>query len=271
MEVDAYVDIGNLIHDVFVVGDMVHDEHKREVEEIGIDEGPMQRTHEGLETHGNKNRDDVRGTLGVGLDGETESKEFEEDIEIMGEGLEEPPFELGHSMFDDESRVSLYEGATLLGLIVAMLILNCCCIHGTSNAFINEMLHLLKMNIFPQPNTLLKNEYQTSSTLKKLGLAHDVIHACPQGHMLYHGQYENEQSCQKCGASQFKVVGKSLVPQKVLRHFPLIPRLRRMYITPMQTSLMTWHVNNRSGDKLVQHVANSMQWQFIDEKWLDFA
>jgi len=61
------------------------------------------------------------------------------------------------------------------------------------------------------------------------------------------------------------VVGKSLVPQKVLRHFPLIPRLRRMYNTPMQTSLMTWHVSNRSGDGLVLQAANSMQWQFIDE------
>jgi len=89
--------------------------------------------------------------------------------------------------------------------------------------------------------------------------------------MLYCGQYENEQSCQKCRATQFKVVGKSLVPQKVLKHFPLIPRLKRMYNTPMQTSLMTWHVSNKSGDKLVQHAADSMQWQFIDEKWPNFA
>jgi hypothetical protein len=59
VEVDANVDIGSLIHDVFVVGDMVHDEHRKEVEEIGIDGGPMPRTQDGLETHGNKNMDDV--------------------------------------------------------------------------------------------------------------------------------------------------------------------------------------------------------------------
>jgi hypothetical protein len=28
------VDIGNLIHDSFTIGDMVHDEHRRKVEEI---------------------------------------------------------------------------------------------------------------------------------------------------------------------------------------------------------------------------------------------
>jgi hypothetical protein len=44
-----------------------------------------------------------------------------------------------------------------------------------------------------------------------------------------------------------------------------------MYNTPMQTSLMIWHVSNKSGDGLVQHVADLMQWQFIDEKWPDFA
>jgi len=39
-----------------------------------------------------------------------------------------------------------------------------------------------------------------------------------------------------------------------------------MYNTPMQTSLMIWHASNKSGDGLVQHVADLMQWQFIDEK-----
>jgi hypothetical protein len=44
-----------------------------------------------------------------------------------------------------------------------------------------------------------------------------------------------------------------------------------MYNTPMQTSLMTWHVNNKSGGMLVRHATILMQWQFIDEKWLDFT
>jgi hypothetical protein len=63
----------------------------------------MSRTHEGLKTHGSKNRDDVRGNLGVGLDGESKLEKFEENIEIMGEAPKEPPLELDHSMFDEES------------------------------------------------------------------------------------------------------------------------------------------------------------------------
>jgi len=47
--------------------------------------------------------DHVRGNLGVGLDGESESKKFEENIEIMGEAPKEPSLELNHSMFDEKS------------------------------------------------------------------------------------------------------------------------------------------------------------------------
>ncbi len=34
---------------------------------------------------------------------------------------------------------------------------------------------------------------------------------------------------------------------------------------------MTWHINNRSGDGMVHHVADFQQWCFIDEKWPDFT
>jgi hypothetical protein len=87
-------------------------------------------------------------------------------------------------------------------LAATLLPLNCCRTHGTSNAFINEMLHLLKMSILPQPNTLPSNEYKTLNTLKKIGFAYNVIHACPKGHMLLHGQYENDQNYPQCRLSQ---------------------------------------------------------------------
>jgi hypothetical protein len=129
------------------------------------------------------------------------------------------------------------------------------------------MLHPLKMNILPLPS----NEYEASNTLKKLGLSYNVTHVCQKGHMLFCGQYENDQNCPQCGLAQYKIVGKSLVPQKVLRHFPIIPRLKRMYNTPGQASVMTWHINNRNGDGMVHHATNFKQWCFIDEKWLDFT
>lgn len=67
-----------------------------------------------------------------------------------------------------------------------------------------------------------------------------------------------------------QMVGKSLIPQKLLSHFPLIIQLTRMFNILKQTSLMTWHLDNQSVNGLVWHVANSKQWKFIDEKWPNF-
>jgi len=175
----------------------------------------------------------LQARVGIeGSDHESEAKELEEDTGIMAKAFEKPQFGPDHSMFDEASQVPLNEGTTLSGLATTLLIFNCYHTHGTSNAFINEMLYLLKMSILPQPNTLPSNEYEASNSLKKLGLAYNVIHACPKGHMLFRGQFENDQNCPQCGLAQFKLVGKSFVPQKVLQHFPIIRRLKRMYNTP---------------------------------------
>ncbi len=44
-----------------------------------------------------------------------------------------------------------------------------------------------------------------------------------------------------------------------------------MYSTPKQASLTTWHINNKTSDGMVRHVAVSRQWRFINEKWPNFA
>jgi hypothetical protein len=119
----------------------------------------------------------------------------------MVEAPEEPQFRPNHSVLDEASWVPLYEGPILSRLATALLILNCCHTHGISNVFINEMLHVLKMNILPQPNTLPSNEYEAPNFLKELGLAYNVIHVCLKGHVLFWGQYENEQNCPQCGAN----------------------------------------------------------------------
>ncbi len=82
-------------------------------------------------------------------------------------------------MIDETSKIPLFEGSTLSSLSVTFLILNCCRTHGASNAFITKLLGLLKKNILSTPNTLPSLEYEAFSTLKRLGLAYDVIDVCP--------------------------------------------------------------------------------------------
>ncbi len=58
---------------------------------------------------------------------------------------------------------------------------------------------------------------------------------------------------------------------KVVRHFPLVPKLLHMYRTARTLKLMTWHSQNRSMDGKVQHVHDSRAWEHIDATFLNFA
>jgi hypothetical protein len=61
-------------------------------------------------------------------------------------------------------------------------------------------------------------KYEASTTLKKLGLAYDIIDVCVNGCMLFRGEHVNKDQFIKCGEPRHKQVGKSMV-QKVLREY----------------------------------------------------
>jgi predicted RNA-binding Zn-ribbon protein involved in translation (DUF1610 family) len=98
------------------------------------------------------------------------------------------------------------------------------------------------------------SKYEALGTFKKLGLVYKVIDTCVNGCMLLRGVHANVDQCPKCGELMYKQVGRSNVPRKVLRHFPLTSRLEP----------------NLSQNELVRHVMNSKQWKFIDKKWPSF-
>jgi hypothetical protein len=76
--------------------------------------------------------------------------------------------------------------------------------------------------------------------------------------------------CPKCNSNRF-MDGSQSIPWKVIRHFPLIPRLLQMYRCKTLAELLVWHKNGSSSDGLVRSVLDSKRWKHIDEKWLDFA
>ena len=81
----------------------------------------------------------------------------------------------------------LYEGATLSMLCATKFIVNCCKTHGVSNM-------LLSMSIMPVGNCLPKTEYEVSKILRRLGLAYNLIHACPKGCSLFRGDLEESET-----------------------------------------------------------------------------
>ncbi|RVW28901.1 hypothetical protein CK203_111943 [Vitis vinifera] len=79
--------------------------------------------------------------------------------------------------------------------------------------------------------------------------------ALPEDSMLYSKEQANANECVVCGVSRWKSsddhstdeftksVKKKKIPAKVLRYFPLKPRLQRLYMSSKLASHMKWHVD----------------------------
>ena len=64
--------------------------------------------------------------------------------------------------------------------------------------------------------------------------------------MLFWGDREELQICPKCKESRWKDAnGSRRVPHKVLRHFPLISRLQRIFVARGIAADAKWHETKR--------------------------
>ena len=144
---------------------------------------------------------------------------------------------------EDASR-PLYEGASTSKLGFTMMFLNICGQHNVPNVCVTELLSLVSKLVLPKDNIAPWSHYEAKSVVTTLGLNYEAIHACPKGHMLFRGQYANANKCHICQTSRYLKRGKSLVPALVLRHFPIAPRLLRMYRIQKIAELQTWTANN---------------------------
>ena len=199
-----------------------------------------------------------------------ESTDASNDLHSDAEDLEDllgqiPDEHMGSNPeLDIAATLPLYEGSTLSMLCATLLIMNCCKTHGVSNTFMNELLMLLSMSILPLGNCLPKTEYEASKILRRLGLAYNMIHACPHGCCLFKGDLEDAEKCPVCDADRFRRCGRSRVPNLILRHFPLIPQLQRMFSSKKLSKLNVWHYFNKSVDGKMRHTADSPQWNFVN-------
>ena len=128
-----------------------------------------------------------------------------------------------------ESVEAVYEGCGVNHLQASIVFLNMVNIYGVPYSFLDELLRFLAADLLPQSNCLLRSTYDMKTMLMKMGLEHRAIHCCSSGHILYEGPEKEELlECPHCGESRY-VLGSTSIPQKVLRYFPVIPRLQRLF------------------------------------------
>jgi hypothetical protein len=84
--------------------------------------------------------------------------------------------------------------------------------------------------------------------------------------VFFQGTLKDCRVCPKCNTNKY-VEESQYIPQKVLQHFPLIPRLLWMYSAKLWQSY--W--NGTSIDGLIQSMSSFKGWKHIFEKWSEFA
>lgn len=149
----------------------------------------------------------------------------------------------------EAAQCGLYPGCkksnTLLAFVIEMLQVKV--ESGWSNHSFNKFL--LKMRKFyPEGNVIPESINECKNLLRDLGLGYEVIHACPNDCVLFWKENAHLEKCPnpKCQSSRYKVNDSKgrKIPQKILRYFPLTPRLKRLYMTSEIAKDMRWHSDN---------------------------
>ncbi|XP_040371992.1 uncharacterized protein LOC112192328 isoform X2 [Rosa chinensis] len=146
---------------------------------------------------------------------------------------------------------------------------------GWSNKSFNELLETLP-DMLPKDNVLHKSMYSVKKFLKTFEIGYEKIHACENDCCLFRKEYKDLDNCPKCGASRWKKNKRTNeikrgVPVKVLRYFPIIPRLKRMFRSEKMAEDLRWHFNNKSNDGKMRHPVDSVTWDLVNDKWESFA
>lgn len=125
-----------------------------------------------------------------------------------------------------------------------------------------------------------KSYYEAKKILKDLGLNYIKIYACKNVCVLFQKEFEHLDKCPTCGKFRWKVdtdrddtltKKKKLIPHKVLRYFPLSPRLKRLYLNKEITNSMRWHSEGQNDDSVLRHPADALAWKDFDRKHPKFA
>ncbi|CAH9139648.1 unnamed protein product [Cuscuta epithymum] len=215
--------------------------------------------------------DDIDGLLNDRFRGVAE-EQYEDNDNLNGDAKK------FYSLIED-SKQELFPGCqnfTKLSFTIRLYLLKC--LYSWSNVSFNALLELLK-EAMPQlniPDTVAK----TKGMIRDLGFDYKKIDACPNDCMLYWKEHEKDTCCYVCGALRwiettevnFEENTKAhKVSAKILRHFPLIPRLQRLFMCSKTATSLRWHEEERVKDGKLRHPADGEAWRDFDKRYPEFS
>ncbi|XP_042465681.1 uncharacterized protein LOC122048146 [Zingiber officinale] len=181
----------------------------------------------------------------------------------------------------NDSKEPLYQGSRVSKLLALIKLLHIKNVGQWTNKSFSMLLQLLKEEILPENSDLPDSYSNAKKFIRDIGLSYEKIDACKNNCMLFWKDHKNLDFCEVCGISrwkedrhsggtQFKANGKK-IPKKILRYFPLKPRLQRLFICSKTAPYMRWHNDARVDDEILRHPADSMIWKSFDERYKDFS
>ncbi|XP_027181834.1 uncharacterized protein LOC113780220 [Coffea eugenioides] len=176
-------------------------------------------------------------------------------------------------LFKDAKR-ALYHGCKKYSILLFVVkLLHLKVLNRWSNKSFTMLLQLLN-DSYPDDNLLPSSYYDSRKLLGSIGLRCDLVHACKNDCVLFWKEYEGLDHCPKCLQSRWKIndgKGKK-IPQKILRYFPLKPRLQRLFMSRKIASYMRWHKEKRVEEiGVLSHPADGESWKEFDKKFPWFA
>ncbi|KAF5805373.1 putative Transposase-associated domain-containing protein [Helianthus annuus] len=185
----------------------------------------------------------------------------------------------------EDAKKELYPGCkkfSVLSFIIRLF--HSKCVGKCNDKGFSMMLDTLR-EAFPYAS-IPKSLYDLRKIIRELGLSYDKIDACPNDCMLYWKENSKKTECDICHKSRYKAnendpdnevtiadMDKKIkkIGAKVLRHFPLIPRLQRLFMSSKTAASMRWHEESRTKDGYLRHPADSPAWKTFDFNYPDFA
>ncbi|KAK1604853.1 hypothetical protein QYE76_028526 [Lolium multiflorum] len=118
-----------------------------------------------------------------------------------------------------------------------------------------------------------KSYADAKSVLSDVGLGYETIHACKFDCSLFWGDHKDDTHCHVCGVSRYRdPTGKKKIPHKVLRYFPIIKRLQRLFVKKEMSTHTRWHKEKRVVEpNVLRHPADGEAWKHFDGKFDWFA
>ena len=156
---------------------------------------------------------------------------MDNDIEDLPDSLEMNDVRRFDKLLDDAQR-PLYVGCeyTVLSFVIKMLHVKV--YNKWSNVSFDMVMNVLK-DVLPKCDEIVPwTLYEAKKFLRDLGLGYESIHACKYDCTLFWKEHANLENCPRCQEPRYKVNdgnGKKIA-HKILRYFPLTPRLKRLYM-----------------------------------------